>query len=196
VRRRSIELRTADGQTIASLRNYGRVQTVSTGGRSFTVKKVRPGRSSPPGFAEIVARSERDFEGHFAKNRRSLVLRNDPWAGPKRLVRELADEAGTPVLYISGRNFGLRAWAGITFPDQRWLRFLVRGTCSSDAIMTAVDQAGNKAVRYRFIGHRARAWNAVEITVHPDWKLTVELALAIAIAAPWLGGYLQQGGGG
>jgi DivIVA domain-containing protein len=168
VRRRSIELRAADGQTIASLRNRGRVQTVSTGGRSFTVKKIRPVRSSPPRFTEIVARSERDFNGHFAKNRRSPVLRNDPWTGPKWLVRELADETGTPILYASGRNFGLRAWAGITFPDQRWLRFLVRGTSSSDAIMTAVDQAGNKAVRYRFISNRSRAGGTVEITLHPD----------------------------
>jgi hypothetical protein len=62
--------------------------------------------------------------------------------------------------------------------------------------MTAVDQAGNKAVRYRFISNRSRAGGTVEITLHPDWKLTDELALALAISAPWLGEYLQEGGGG
>jgi hypothetical protein len=62
--------------------------------------------------------------------------------------------------------------------------------------MTAVDQAGNKAVRYRFISNRSRAGGTVEINLHPDWKLTDELALALAISAPWLGEYLQEGGGG
>ena len=35
----------------------------------------------------------------------------------------------------------------------------------------------------------------VEITVHPDWALTHELALAIAISAPWLGTYFAFEGG-
>jgi hypothetical protein len=42
--------------------------------------------------------------------------------------RELVDETGTPILYTSGQNYDNRAWACITFPDGRWLRFLVRGT--------------------------------------------------------------------
>jgi DivIVA domain-containing protein len=193
----SRELRTAEGQTIASLGRRVRVQTVSIGGRSFTLKKIRPAPSEPPGLAEILARSERDFDGHFAKNRHGWLLLNDPLDAPRRRVRELADEAGTPILYTGGLAFAHRAWASITFPDQRWLRFLVRGTDEGNAIMTAVDQAGNKAVRYRrqlVPGTFGR--NLVEITVHPDWKLTDELALAIAISAPWLRGYFQTGGGG
>jgi hypothetical protein len=190
------ELCAADGETIAFRGGQLRVQTVSTGGRSFTFKKIRPARSTPPGFAEILARSERDFDGHFAKNRHSWMLLNDPLIAPRRNVRELADEAGTPILYTSGQNFGSRAWTRISFPDQRWLRFLVRGTQKGNAIMTAVDQAGNRAVRYRIINSRYFAGDTVEITVRPDWKLTDELALAIAISAPWLPGYFQTGGGG
>jgi hypothetical protein len=119
----------------------------------------------------------------------------DPWSGPKHRVRELVDETGAPTLYSSGHNFAFRAWAGITFPDQRWLRFLVRGTQKGNAIMTAVDQAGNRAVRYRIVKSRYFARDTVEITLHPGGKLTDELALAIATSAPWLNGYFQTGGG-
>lgn len=61
--------------------------------------------------------------------------------------------------------------------------------------MTAVDQAGNRAARYRIISSRYFAGDTVEITVRPDWKMTDELALAIATSAPWLNGYFQTGGG-
>jgi DivIVA domain-containing protein len=196
VKRGRYELRTAEEQTIASLRRPARPATVSTGGKSFTFEKIRPGRSSSPGFAEIVARSQRDYDGHFAKNRHSSMILNDPFIGPKHRVRRVTDETGNPVLYVSGRNFASRAWASITFPDLRWLRFLVRGTRKENAIMTAVDQAGNSAVRYRITHSRSWARDTVEITVHPEWELTDELALAIAVSAPWIPGYFSKAGGG
>ena len=57
------ELRTAEQQTIASLR-YGRTTTISTGGRIFTWKRVTG--SSWPEIAEIVRRSRREAIGrHF-----------------------------------------------------------------------------------------------------------------------------------
>ena len=63
--------------------------------------------------------------------------------------------------------------------------------------MTAVDQAGNRAVRYRIVGKGFMlGWEKVEITVHPDRDLTDELVLAIVISAPWLSPYFDQGGGG
>jgi hypothetical protein len=100
-------------------------------------------------------------------------------------------------LYISGKNFDDRAWARISFPDQRWLRFLVRGTGKANAIMTAVDQAGNKVVRYRIISRGfIPGRNVVEITVHPGRELTDELVLAIAISAPWFGEYFDLPGSG
>jgi hypothetical protein len=104
------------------------------------------------------------------------------------------DETGIPVLYTNGDNRYGRAHAWIMFPDQRWLRFLVRGTRKANVIMTAVDQAGNRVARYRIADRDLRfGWKtllglsrSVEITVHPDWKLTDELALALAISAGWL----------
>jgi hypothetical protein len=74
--------------------------------------------------------------------------------------------------------------------------------------MTAVDQAGNKAARYRFIDKSGRqerfwawgvrAWSPIEIVVHPDRKLTDELALTLALSADWLESYFNSpsGGGG
>jgi DivIVA domain-containing protein len=113
--------------------------------------------------------------------------------------RELVDETGTPVLYISGRNFERSAQACISFPHGRRLRFPVRGTQRANAIMTAVDEAGNSVVRYRIIrflmGGLGR--HNIEVAVHPGWELTDELVLAITISAPWLSSYfsVQRGGG-
>ena len=131
-------------------------------------------------MAEVFATAWQDYAGHGAAGSRKAS------APPSeaRHAGELVDETGAPVLYIGGRNYYSRACARITFPDQRWLRFLVRGTQPAHAIMTAVDHAGNKVARYRING-------PVEIAVHPDRELTDELALAIAISAPWLGSYFE-----
>ena len=84
-------------------------------------------------------------------------------------------------------NHNHRACACISFPGQRWLRFFVRGTGRKNAIMTAVDQAGNRVVRYRNIGvGYMLGREKIEITVHPDRDLTDELVLAITVSAEWL----------
>ncbi len=106
-------------------------------------------------------------------------------------------------MYLSGHNVDLRANACITFPDQRWLRFPVRGTHPTNAIMTAVDQAGNKVARYRDTSRhlhpatvrKVRA-DTVEIAVHPEQELTLQLILAIAISAPLVAQYFVRSGGG
>jgi len=109
----------------------------------------------------------------------------------KRAQRSLFDETGMPVLHASGKNYYYSARARIMFAgNQRWLQFPVRGTGRANAIMTAVDQAGNRVARYR-LNH------GVEIIVHPGQRLTDELVLAIAISAPWLSSYFEapnQGG--
>jgi hypothetical protein len=114
-------------------------------------------------------------------------------------LRELLDADGLPVLYVSGRHYNFADTGRITFPDQRWLKFPVEesGTRREDAIMTAVDQAGNKIARYRLArrpwwGHVADEFTeryAVEITVHLGQSLTDELMLALAISAKWLPQY-------
>jgi hypothetical protein len=95
----------------------------------------------------------------------------------------------------------MRAPACIKFADQRWLRFLVRGSGRANAIMTAVDQAGNTVARCRFIdnaGHQSSVWSSrmEEIIVHPGRKLTDELALTLAASAGWLDSYFARPGGG
>jgi hypothetical protein len=183
------ELRTAEQQTIAS-RDDQRL-TVLAGERSFTYKKTDiPARSTAdswlPGIAELAARSWRDYTGHYAAE--TMSSREHRYQA--RTAHELVDETGMPILYSSGQNFDRRAYACISFPDQRWLRFLVRGTKPWNAIMTAADQAGNRVARYRqSTGDPPWERAEAEITVHPDQRLTDELVLAIVISAEWLESY-------
>jgi hypothetical protein len=184
------ELRTAEQQTLASVRRIWS-ETFSAGGRSFTLQ--RPSGSSSPAVAELLARAVRAEAGHYAENTR---IRN-----VLRGVRGLADETGTPILYTAGSNYNGRACACVLFPDLRWLRFLVRGSRQDNAIMTAVDQAGNRVARYRKIDKSGRqvkpgSRSSVEIIVHPRQKLTGELALALALSVDWLGSYFDRPGGG
>jgi len=191
------ELRTADQQAIASFRGWP-LYRASAGGRSFTVNATKiPARSIPdtwpPNIAELAARTWRDQTGHFA----TKTMSSGEQRGQARRVSQLVDETGIPILYVHGLNFNRRAYACITFPDQRWLRFLVRGTRRANAIMTAVDQEGNIVARYRKPSRdRPRKWGSVEITVNPGRKLTDELVLAIAISVPMLDSYFHSPSGG
>ena len=202
------ELRTTEQQTVASLRGL-QPNAVSVDGRTFTWKEVAG--SSWLGIAELVRASHQEGDReHFLLADAALQQISQGKADsrkPSRFVRgrlnlgELLDETGMPILYTSGTNYSFSAGARITFPDQRWLRFLVRGTGSANAVMTAVDQAGNKIVRYRVIGklRGTSLWNTMEITIHPSQPLADELVLAIAISTPWLDSFVtvpNQGGGG
>ena len=135
-------------------------------------------------------RSWRDDTGHFTAR---WAMSSRAQRREARSAHELRDETGIPIFYASGKNYNRRACACVTFPDQRWLRFWVRGTESGNAIMTAVDQAGNRVARYRkstggLPWERAEA----EITVHPDRELADELVLAIVISAEWLESYFSS----
>jgi DivIVA domain-containing protein len=180
------ELRTADEQAIVSCRPgwwavfdpspFGsRTRTLSAGGRTFTWKPVEADTWTR--IAKIIS--------HDRPIAARLLPRypDDMWSS---LLRQLLDPTGAPVLYMGGKHSGYSAGSYIKFPDRRWLRFPVRGTSRGNAIMTAVDQAGNKVARYRSTGAR------YEIAVHPDQRVTEELALVIAVSAPWVGGYFFQ----
>jgi DivIVA domain-containing protein len=180
------ELRTVDQQAIASCRYARRavfgsgsfgsgIRTLSAGGRTFTMKPVKV--SAWPRIAKIISR-DRPIAPH-------MLLRQTDKIYPFPL-RELLDETGEPVLYTGGSHMRQVAGSYIKFPDQRWLRFPVRGTSRGNAIMTAVDQEGNKVARYRFTGA------GKEIAVHPDERLTEELALVIAVSATWISDYCIQ----
>lgn len=185
------ELRTAEEQTLASVRG-SRSKTFSAGGRSFTLQPISAAVSPPPAVTELLARADRDYFGHYAKNKRIRTTLTDRWPGSQS-VRGLVDETGTPIFYTKGRNYNWRAYASIMFPDQRRLRFLVRASAPANAIMTAVDQAGNRVARYGFDNKPGRKWSSdsVEIIVHPGQKLTDELALVLAISAGWLEDYFE-----
>ena len=171
------ELRTAK-QTLASLRGSVN-ETVSAGGRSFTCKGLQmPVRDDTEPFAETWSS-------------RTIIRHWNPFSD---------DETGIPAVYVRPDNFDWRAGACIKFPDQRWLRFLVRGTRKANAIMTAVDQAGNRIARYKIIDKDLHfGWKtllelrkSVEITLHPGWELTDDLAIALAISAEWLESYFAR----
>lgn len=194
------ELRTADQQPLASVLG-SRNQTFSASGRSFTLQRTSAADSSSPAVAEFRARAARDDVGHYEKVTRWGTFVTKVFFLTAPCVYALADETGTPILYTAGRNGDRRASACIGFPDQRWLRFLVRGTYRGNAIMSAVDQARNRIARYRLTdksGRQREYWRraSVEIIVHPGRKLTDELALTLALSAGWLGSYFDQSGGG
>jgi DivIVA domain-containing protein len=171
------ELRAADQRAVASGR-FGLLdqpKTLTAGGRTFTWKRVT--QSSWPGIADTISRDRPGIPKH--------ILYSE--AGKKDSdLRQLRDETGTPILYARGGHPERFAYGYIKFPGQRWLRFPVRGTNWADTIMTAVDQEGNKVARYRLIRYRRSVLRTAEITVHPDQRLTDELALVIAASAPWL----------
>ena len=200
------ELRTADQHTIAARRGGDTAahSTISTGGRTVTWKRATG--SPPPHIAEIAARNAQDLTGHFLRaaslprwipGARGLESSRAAGLAQTGSLRELVDETGMPILYTCGLHLHEQAGACITFDEQRWLRFPVRGTQRTNAIMTAVDHAGTKIARYRLIGGKRR-WKRVEITMHASQLLTDELVLAIALSAPWLSSYFShpEGGGG
>jgi hypothetical protein len=106
-------------------------------------------------------------------------------------LKSLADRTGPPVLYTGGRHIDRSPGGYVQFPGRRWLQFPVRGTSRSNAIMTAVDQAGGQVARY-MIGDR----RMIHITVHPDQRLTDELILTLALTARWASSYFDSSGGG
>jgi hypothetical protein len=179
------ELRTAEQQAIATVRP----PTITTGGRNFTWKEVRRERYSDPVIAEIIASAIQDSSGHFdaeTSRRIQQARQGEGWEVLPGLW-ELIDDAGAPILYVTGMALYGTGMEGISFPDQRRLRFRIRGAHSTNGIMTAVDQAGNRIARYRITSHADGVGpGKTAITVNPSWELADDLVLAITAAADWL----------
>jgi hypothetical protein len=186
------ELRTAEQQTVATAQYRLATTTLNAGGRTLTLEAVTV--RSWPGIAGTISRDRPDLPAHALRRQAG---EREAW------LRQLLDETGTPVLYTGGHHAGLEiggqhtdryACGYIKFPGHRWLRFPVRGTRRANAVMTAVDQSGNKVARYRLARKETGLRRRVEITVHPGQQLTDELALALALSAPWLSSYFHTNG--
>jgi len=147
IRRR--ELRTAEQQVVSVRDSWlGWCTTLSAGGRTFTSKRVDQ-------LAWL------NIAGTISSYRPGEPTHMRPYcygpAGRKDLgLKQLLDEAGTPILYSGGITSG-QAAGYVKFPGHRWLRFPVQGSRRAHAIMTAVDQAGNEVARYRSTGGRYRS---------------------------------------
>lgn len=57
--------------------------------------------------------------------------------------------------------------------------------------MTAVDQQGRQVARYMIADRRT-----IDITVHPDQRVTDELILTLVLTARWVSSYFDSSGGG
>jgi DivIVA domain-containing protein len=195
----SDELRTADGVPLATCRRRWRSTTVGVGMQTYTVARVR--RAAWPVLVPTFGSGRpgqpvylRSYNGHKPV---SLSRGTVPMPDGARL---LADEFRRPVLLAVGAHVDRTAGARIVLPGGRWLRFPVRATRPGNAIMTAVDQEGNKVARYRVNRGRKlrpRAW-AVDITVHPREQLAEEMILMLTVSADWLRTFFKasQNGGG
>jgi hypothetical protein len=185
------ELRAEGRQVSASVRrrppwtSWSRqAGVVRVGGRAFTSQRVSQSawpRTAATFGAGFPAAGDPEGRGKYPR------------------ARVLVDRHGLPVLCSGGQNFDHRADAYIRLAGGRWFQFPVRGPNRRSAIMTALDQDGNKVALYRMVQADGGfpAPRQVEIAVHPDQGITDELLLVLAVSASWLWTYfLRDGGGG
>ena len=179
------ELLTTDQSALVSVRTLP-VRTFARDGRTYRLSRVK-GEQWPAVAAEIgdvlPGLLRTGAAGEAASGQRP--------AGRKPRLKCLADPVGLPVLYTGGRHFNGNSGGYVQFPGRRWLHFPVRGTRRSNAIMTAVDQAGRQVARYMIGDGRT-----IDITVHPDQQLTDELALTLALTAWWISSFFDSYGEG
>jgi DivIVA domain-containing protein len=178
------DLYAAGQQPLASVWGFKHMK-ISIGRRTVTFMPARKERQLLPVTEEIARHEHRDRHGHFCANPPKLSDRRSSLVSG---VQVALDETGAPVLYVSGKHLSRSSHSRISFGPERWLRFPVRGTSESDAIMTAVDEAGRKVARYRCISRDT------EIIVHPGRQLTGELIVAIAASASWVHSFFQYPG--
>ena len=194
------ELRTADQYALVSVRTAP-ARTFARDGRIYRQSRVKAAQwpavaaeigNEPPGSPAHLPRTE-----PAPQTGMKAAGRNDPVGKPPWLLASLTDRAGPPILYDGNRHGNRRAGGYVNFAGPRWLRFPVRGGHRSNAIMIAVDQAGQQVARYRIARKGAlSAWRAIDITVHPGQQLTDELLLTLALTAPWISSFFVSEGGG
>ena len=188
------ELRTVDQDTLASVRTIP-ARTFVRDGRIYRLSRVRaaqwPAVAAEIGDERIGSPAHLPRTEPAARTGAEPARRNGPAARKAFSLKSLADRAGPPVLYTGGTHIDSTAHGYVQFPGRRWLRFPVRGTRRSNAVMTAVDQEGRQVARYMIADRRA-----IDITVHPDQRLTDELILTLALSARWVSSYFDSSGAG
>jgi hypothetical protein len=167
--------------------------TFDRNGRTYRLSKVKAAQW--PAVAAEIGDKPPDSPAHLARTEPAsrtgteAARRKDPAARKPSGLMSLADQTGLPVLYTGSGLSGRTVGGYVQFPGRRWLRFPFRGTSRSNAIVTAVNQAGQQVARYRIADRRT-----IEITVHPDQRLTDELILTLALTAPWANELFRGGG--
>jgi DivIVA domain-containing protein len=178
------ELRTAAQYALVSVRTAP-TRALDRDGRTYRLSRVKaaqwPAVAAEIGDDRPGSPAHLKRTGPAPRNGKEAVRRESPAVSGDRSLKSLAGRTGPPVLYTGGRHINRTDHGYVQFPGRRWLRFPVRGTQRSNAIMTAVDQAGRQVARYRIADSRA-----IEITVHPDQGLTDELILMLALSARWV----------
>jgi DivIVA domain-containing protein len=169
---------------------------LSRDGRAYSLSAVT--KAQWPAVAAQISEKEPGSPAHLQRTGQAkLAVKRAAGQGRARpRPARLADRTGLPVLYTAGRHLSGDADGYVEFPGQRWLRFPVRGTARSNAIMTAVDQAGRQVASYRMAAEGVFTRRAIEITVHPDQALTDELILTLALTARWISSFFESPGGG
>ena len=114
--------------------------------------------------------------------------RTFPLGRPYRWVNV---ETKVPILRGAGSNFNRRARLAMDLPDGRRLRLPVRGTFPGNAVMTAVDDRGDRVARFR----SARG-SGIEVVVAPHVPITTELLLVVAATSPAVLMYFREPSGG
>jgi len=188
------ELLTAERYALVSARTVP-AKTFDRNGRTYRLSRVRAAQWLA--VAAEIGGKRTNSPAHLPRTEPDQrtgaegARRNGAVAPKDFSLKSLADRAGSPVLFTGGRHIDRSPGGYVQFPGRRWLQFPVRGTSRSNAIMTAVDQAGGQVARY-MIGDR----RMIHITVHPDQRLTDELILTLALTARWVRSYFDSSGGG
>jgi hypothetical protein len=110
---------------------------------------------------------------------------------PWRPYRWMNIETNATVVRGVGRNFGRRARMNLQLPDARHFWFPVRGTSPANAVMTAVDDDGDRVARYR----SARG-TGFDVVVAPHAPITMELLLVVAASSSAVSTYFHEISGG
>jgi hypothetical protein len=113
---------------------------------------------------------------------------------PKQEVEtsDLLSPDGRTILQLLGLNYTRRAAAAIQIPDGPTIRFPVRGTRRSNAVMAAVDDAGSCLARFRTPMGMSLTERNIEVVVRPGIELSDQVVLLLAWSSPLLHTYFDS----